>query len=98
MYRGSLQYFNWRTGTYEYLEMPCVHFRLKNNDMKDYLTHVLKNDTSSGDMDEKLDHWLDCLEKFHKKYIIMPSLSLNSLLIEESLFVTVQSPPGFINR
>ena len=42
--------------------------------MKDYLTHVLKNDTPSGDMDEKVDNWLDYFEKFHKKYIIMPSI------------------------
>ena len=66
--------------------------------MKDYWTHVLKNDTSSGDIDEKVEHWLYSFENFHKKYIIMPSLSLNSLLIEESLFVPVWSPPGFINR
>ena len=66
--------------------------------MKDYWTHLLKNDTSSGDMDEKLDNWLDSFEKFYKKYIIMPSLSLNYLLIEEIFFVTVRSPPGFINR
>ena len=66
--------------------------------MKDYLTHVFKNDTSSGDMDEKVDHWLDSFEKFHKNYIIMPSISLNSLFLEKSLIVTVQSPPGFINR
>ena len=89
MYRGSLQYFYWKKGTYKCLEMPCVHFRLKNNEMKYYLNHVLKNDTSSGDMDEKLGHWFDSFEKFHKKYIIMPSISLNSLFIEESLFVTV---------
>ena len=57
--------------------------------MKDYWTHVLQNDTSIGDMDEKVDHWFDSLEKFHKKYIIMPSISLNSLFIEDSLFVTV---------
>ena len=42
--------------------------------MRDYLTHVFKNDTSSGDMDEKVDHWLGSFEKFHKKYIIMPPL------------------------
>ena len=34
MYRGSLQYFYWRKGTHECLEIPCVHFRLKNNDTK----------------------------------------------------------------
>ena len=78
--------------------MPCEHFCLKNNEVKDYLTRVLKNYTKSDDMDEMVDHWLVSFEKFHKKYIIMPSLSLNLLLIEESLFVTVRSPPGFINR
>ena len=98
MYRGSLQDFYWRKGTYECLEMPCVHLRLKKNEMKDYLTHVLKNDTSSGDMDEKLDHWFDSFEKFHNKYIIMLSISLNYLFLGVSLFVTVQSTPGFINR
>ena len=88
MYRGSLQDFYWKKGTYECLEMTCGNFCLKNNEIKDHWTHVLKNDTSSGDMDEKVDHWLDSFEKFHKNHIIMPSLSLNSLLIEESLFVT----------
>ena len=69
--------------------MPCVHFRLKKNDMRDYLTHVLKNNTSSVDIDERADHWLDSFEIFHKKYIIMPSTLLNYLFLEESLFVTV---------
>ena len=78
--------------------MSCVYFHLKNNDMKDYLTHVLKNETSNGDMNEKVDNCLDSFEKFHKKYIITPSISLNYLILEESMFVTVQSPPGFINQ
>ena len=26
MYRGSLQDFYWEKGTYECLEVPCVHF------------------------------------------------------------------------
>ena len=78
--------------------MPCEHFCLKKNEIKDYWTHVIKNDNSSGDMDEMVYHLLDYLEKSHKKYITMPSILLNSLLIEESLFVTVLSPPGFINR
>ena len=97
MYRGSLQDFYWKKGTYKCLEMPCEHFYFKKNEIKDNWTHVSKNDTSSGDMDEIVDHCLDSFEKFHKKYIIMPSLSLNYLLIEESLFVTFQSPPGFNN-
>ena len=29
MYRGLLQYFYWRKGTYECLEVPCEHFHLK---------------------------------------------------------------------
>ena len=38
MYRGSLQDFYWRKGNSECLEIPCVHFHLKKNDMKNYLT------------------------------------------------------------
>ena len=49
-------------------------------------------------MVEKVYHWFDSFENFYKKYIIMPSILLNSLFIEESLFVTVQSPPGFVNQ
>ena len=86
---GTLQDFYSKKGTYECLEIPFVHFRFKKNEMKDYLTHVLKNKTSSGDMDEKADHWFDSFENFHKKYIIMPSISLNYLFLKESLFVTV---------
>ena len=52
--------------------------------MEHYLTHILRSDTSSGDMTEKVDHWLDSFENFHTKYIIMPSQSLNSLFLEES--------------
>ena len=52
--------------------------------MKQYSTHILKSDTSSGNMNEKVDHWLDFFEKFHKKYIIMPSESLNYSSLEES--------------
>ena len=66
--------------------------------MKHYLTDILKSDTSSGDMNEKVDHWLDYFEKSHKKYIIMPSQSSNYSFLEDSLFITVQSPPGFINQ
>ena len=66
--------------------------------MKQYSTHILKSDTSIGDMNEKVHHWLDFLEIFHKKSIIMPSESLNSFLLEDIVFITVQSPPGFISR
>ena len=66
--------------------------------MKQYSTHILKSDTSSGDMNEKVNRWLYLFENFHKKYIIMFSKSLNSSLIEESLFTAVWSPPGLINN
>ena len=59
-------------GTYECLEVPCVHFHYFFY-MKHYLTHILKIDTPSGDMNEKVDYWFDSLEIFHKKYSIMPS-------------------------
>ena len=72
--------------TYECLEVPCVYLHSFLTDMKHYLTHILKSDTSSGDMNEKVDHWLDSFEKFHKKYIIMPSQSLNSSFLEESFY------------
>ena len=48
-------------------------------------------------MNELVYDFLVTFEKFHKQYIIIPSLSLDPLLIEEKLFVTVRSPPGFFN-
>ena len=66
--------------------------------MKHYLTNILKSYTSSYDVNEKVDHWLYSFENTHKKYIIMPLESLNYLFLEESLYITVWSPPGFINR
>ena len=76
--------------------MPCEHFCSKKEKVKDYWTRVLKNDTTSDDMNKMVDHCLVSFENFHKQYITMPSLSLNPFLIEESLFVTVQSPPVLI--
>ena len=95
---GVTSIFLLEKGTYKCLEIPYVHLRLKKNDIKNYFTNILKSETSSGDTNEKVDHRLDYFEKFNKKYIIMPSKSLNYLFLEESLFVTVQSPPGFINQ
>ena len=45
-YRGSLQDFYWKKGTYECIEMPCEHYCLKRNKVKDYWARVLKNDTT----------------------------------------------------
>ena len=66
--------------------------------MRNYLTNIIKSETSSGDRNEKVDHWLDSFEKFHKKYIIMPSKSFNYSFPEEVLYITLRSPPVFINR
>ena len=88
IYRGSLQDFYWKKGTYECIEMPCEHYCLKSNAATDYWARVLKNDTTIYEMDELVDHCLVSSEKFQKQYIIMPSLSFNPLLIEESPFVT----------
>ena len=49
-------------------------------------------------MNEKVDHWFDSFENFHKNYVIMPLKSLNSSLLEESFYITVLSQPCFINR
>ena len=47
-------------------------------------------------MNEKIDHWLDSFEKFRMSYIIMPRESFNYSFTEESLYITVLSPLGFI--
>ena len=36
IYRGSLQDFLWRKGTYECIETPYEHLCLKRNEVKDY--------------------------------------------------------------
>ena len=84
MYRGSCQDFYWKKGTYECLDVPCVNFHIKIIKTKYYLTSILKRDTSSDDMKKKVDRWLDSFEISHKKYIIMPSESLNYFFLEES--------------
>ena len=77
--------------------MPCEHNCLKKNEVKDYWARVLKKDTTLFEMNELVDDCLVNFEKFHKQYIIVPSLSLHPLLIEETPFTTVQSPPGLFN-
>ena len=77
--------------------MSCEHYTIKRNEDKCYWSRVLKKDTTLYEMNELLNDYLVTFEKFHKQYIIIPSPSLDPLLIEEKLFVTVQSPPGFFN-
>ena len=73
-------------------------FLFKMGKVKDYWTCVLINDTTSDDMDELVDHLLVAFENFHNQYIIMPSLLLNLLIIEESLFVTFRSTPVSLTK
>ena len=75
-----------------------MNITLKKNEVKYYSVRVLKKYTTFYVMDELVDHCLVSFEKFHKQYIIMPSLSFYPLLIEDILFVTVRSPPSFVNR
>ena len=82
MYRRSLQNFYWKKGTCESLYVPCVHFNVERIQMRQYLIHILKCDTSSDDINTKIDRRLDSFERFHKKYIIMPTESYNSSLPE----------------
>ena len=77
--------------------MPCEHYTIKRNEVKGYWAHVLKKDTKLFEMNELVDDFLVSFEKFQKQYIIIPSLSLHPLLIEEKPFITVQSPPDFFN-
>ena len=73
MYRVSLQYYYWEKGTHEIIHVACLHFNVERTKMRQYLTNILKYDTSSDDMKENMDHWLDSFENFHKEYIIMPT-------------------------
>ena len=75
MYRGSFQYFYWKKGTHETLDVICPHFNYEIIKMRQYFSNILKCDTSSDDMKKRIDHWLDYFEKFHKHYIIMPTKS-----------------------
>ena len=89
IYRGSLQDFYWKKGTYECIDIPCEHYTIKRNEVKGYWAHVLKKYETLYKMNELVDDCLAIFEKVHKKYIIIPSLSLDPLLIEEKPFVTV---------
>ena len=73
MYRGSLQEFYWKKGTNESIDVACLNFNVEIIKMRQYLTNIIKWDTSSDDMKEKIDHWLDFFNFFHKKYIITPT-------------------------
>ena len=62
-------------GTYGSHDVAYIYFTAETVKMRQYLTNILKYDTSSDDMKEKIYHWLYSCEIFHKKYIIMPKES-----------------------
>ena len=66
--------------------------------MKHDLTNVFKKETLQVVIWKKMEHWVESLENFHKKYIILTLEWLNSSFPEESMYVAVWSTPGFINR
>ena len=67
------------------------------NEVKGYWSHVLTKNTTIFEMNELVDDCLFTFEIFQKQYIIILSLSLNPLLIEEKPFIIVRSPPGFFH-
>ena len=62
MYSGYLQDFYLKKCKYKCLDVPCVYFHIKIIEMKHDLTNILKSNTSSDDMNERLNHWLDSFE------------------------------------
>ena len=96
MYRGSLQNFYQKKVTNESLDVSCLHFNVEIIKMRQYLTNIIKYDTTSDYTKEKIDHLLDSFVKFHKKYIItsIDIESYNASFPEESS----SPPPGFINQ
>ena len=83
IYRGSLQDFYWKKGTYECIYMPCEHYTIKSNYVKGYWARVFKKYIYIYEMNELVDDCMVTSEKFHEQYIIIPSLLLDPLLIEE---------------
>ena len=73
MHRGSPQDFYWKKGTRKSLDFVYLYFNVEIIKTRQYLTNILECDTSSNDTKEKIEHWLDSFQKFHKKYIIMPT-------------------------
>ena len=72
------QDFLWNKGTHESLDIACLHLNVEILKMRQYLTNILKCETSSDNIKEQIYHWLYYFEKFHKKYIIMTTESCNS--------------------
>ena len=95
---GVTSIIYWKRGTHECLDVPCIHLIFERIQMKQYLTNIQKSNTSSDIMEEKVDHWLDFFQKYHKNYTIMPTESFNSSCPENSIYISVIPSPGLINQ
>ena len=73
--------------------MPCEHYTIKRTEVKHYWARALIQEPTLSSMNKVVDDCLVKFENFQKQYIIIPSLSLNPLLLEEKPFITVRSPP-----
>ena len=73
-------------------------FKRWKNKNENFFSNILKCDNSSDDMKEKIDHWLDSFEKFYKQYKTIPTESYKYSFPEESRYIAVRPPPGFINQ
>ena len=66
--------------------------------MTQFLSNIIIWYTQSDAMKENLDYWLDKFEKFHQKYIIIPTESSNYSFPEESRYIVFTKHPAFINQ
>ena len=53
MYKGSLQYFYWKKGNHEILDVVCSHYNVDKHKMILYLYNILNWYTHSDDMKVK---------------------------------------------
>ena len=56
---GSLQDFYQKKDTHESLDVVYPNFNDENFKIRQYLSDILKCDTSSDDTKKNIDHWLD---------------------------------------
>ena len=98
MYWGSLQDSYWKKDIHEIIDVQCPHLNVEIIKMRQHLSSISKSDTQNDDVEGEIDHWLYFFENFHQKYIIIPTESYICSVPEESRYIAVITPPGFINQ
>ena len=96
MYRESIQYFYWKKGTHESLDVVCTHFNVKKRTIVVYYIYMGYSEWCYDV--KKIDHCFDSFEKYHQKCIIMPTEPFNFSIPEESIYIAIKTPPGFIKN